>query len=98
MYLPDQFQNEFETSQENFSREFAFDIDGGFTKVVHVERSGNVFTVTSRCADAVSSEETREVFEADGAAKVATTEGGVYITSYRSMLSDRLRLRRTRFF
>lgn len=98
MYLPEKFQNEFETSHENFSQEFTFDVEGGFTKIVHVARDGNIFTITTRCADASAFEETREVFEADGAVKVMATDSGVYITSYRSMLSDRIRLRRTRFF
>lgn len=98
MYVPNKTQNEFETSQESFSREFAFDVEGGFTKVVHVGRDGNVFTITTKYADIAVFEETREVFEADGAVKITATDNGVYITSYRSMLSDRIRLRRTRFF
>jgi hypothetical protein len=98
MYVPSKTQNEFETSQENFSQEFSFDVEGGFTKAVHVHREGNVFTVTTRYADLTLFEETREVFEADGPVNIATTDSGVYITSCRSMLSDRVRLRRTRFF
>jgi hypothetical protein len=98
MYAPNKPQNEFETSQENFSREFAFDVEGGFTKVVHIVRSGNSFTITTKYADIAIFDETREVFEADGPVKVTATDNGVYITSYRSMLSDRVRLRRTRFF
>jgi len=98
MYVPNTSQNEFETAQENFSREFAFDVEGGFTKVVHVARDGNTFTITTKYADIAIFDETHEVFEADGSVKVTATDNGVYITSYRSMLSDRIRLRRTRFF
>lgn len=89
---------EFEVSEEVFSKLFAFEIDGGMTKTVDVARTGQAFVVDIRYADAASSDQTRETFEADGTVTITTADSGIFISSSRSLLADRIRLRRVRFF
>jgi hypothetical protein len=97
MSSQDPSRREFETSGD-FAETFVFEIDGDIVKLVEVARHGKVFVVYIQYADIAIFEETRETFEADGAVKITVTSSGIYITSYRPMLSNRIRLRRTRFF
>lgn len=87
-----------EQANTDFNEEFAFSIEDGLTKMVQVTRSGNNFTITIKYADIAIFDETQETFQADGPVEIRTTDSGIYLSSYRSLLSDRIRLRRTRFF
>ena len=91
-------QQGYEIADDDFERSFIFEVEGGLTKTVVVERQGQAFAVLIRYSDGPVQEETRETFEADGAVTVMQSGSGLYLTSCRSMLSDRIRLRRTRFF
>lgn len=87
-----------EQADTNFIEEFSFSVEDDLTKMVQVVRSGNNFTITIKYADIAILDETQETFQADGPVEIRTTDSGIYLSSYRSMLSDRIRLRRTRFF
>jgi hypothetical protein len=89
---------EFEISKENFEERFTFQVEDGLTKTVQVTRKGRGFVVNIRYEDDATSDQTDEAFEADGAITITAAEGGIFISSLRSLLSDRVRLRRTRFF
>ncbi len=87
-----------ETADAQFSRSFSFAIDGGLTKTVTVQRAGRRFRIHSLFSDGESIDETEDSFEADGTVTFSLTDAGLYITSGRSLLLDRIRLKRTRFF
>jgi hypothetical protein len=89
---------EFEISKENFEEKFTFEVEGGLTKTVQVTRKGRALVVEIHYTDQAHRDQTEEAFEADGTITITKAEGGIYISSCRSLLSDRVRLRRTRFF
>ncbi|TDK37407.1 hypothetical protein E2F50_11110 [Rhizobium deserti] len=89
---------DFEISSEDFEQEFTFEVEDGLAKTVQVRRKGRGLVVNIRYQDDALSDHTDEAFEADGAITITAAEGGIFISSFRSLLSDRVRLRRTRFF
>jgi hypothetical protein len=91
-------QQGYEIADDDFERSFIFEVEGELTKTVVVVRQGQAFAVLIRYSDGPVQEETRETFEADGTVTVMPSASGLYLTSCRSLLSDRIRLRRTRFF
>lgn len=95
---PDKLTQTFETSDEGFIRNYAFDMEDGLRKSVTLVRTGRSFTVEIIYADGAVVDTTTETFEADGTVRVSVTESGVYLAGYRALLADRVRLRRTRFF
>lgn len=95
---PDNLAQTFETSDEDFSQIYGFDMEGGLRKSVTLVRSGQSLKVEITYIDGAVTDTTVEVFEADGPVRISVTESGVYLASYRALLADRVRLRRTRFF
>lgn len=95
---PDKLTPTFEISEENFAQTYAFDMEDGLRKSVVLARSGHSVTVEITYIDGAVTDATVEVFEADGPVRISVTENGVYLASYRALLADRVRLRRTRFF
>jgi hypothetical protein len=87
-----------EIAEDRFSRSFRFVVENGVVKTVVVERQGRAFTVSIHYRDTVTEEKALETFEADGPVTISPADGGLYITSCRLLLSDLIRLRRTRFF
>jgi hypothetical protein len=80
------------------SRSFSFTLDGGFTKTVTVERQGRQVCICSHYRDGDELDVVEERFEAEGTVTLTLSGSGLYIASVRSVLSDRVRLRRMRFF
>lgn len=98
MPAPGSMQQAYEVAEDEFSRSFSFSVEGGFTKTVLLERRRQAFAVRIRYSDGALQEETQESFEADGAVTITPSGSGIYVTSCRSLLSGRIKLRRTRFF
>jgi hypothetical protein len=88
----------FEASAEDFTRIFTFDVEDGLRKSVTVARSGRRFVVEIRYIDGAVTDTTEETFEADGPVRISVVDSGLYLASYRVLLAERVRLRRTRFF
>jgi hypothetical protein len=84
--------------ETDVARMFSFVIEADLGKVVSLFRTGRSVKVVIRYVQIVTVEETEEQFEADGPLSIVEADSGIYVTSYRSLLSDRIRLRRTRFF
>lgn len=95
---PDKYMQSFETSENDFSESYAFDMEDGLRKLVTLARFGRSLRVEIIYADGAVTDTTTETFEADGPMRISITESGIYLASYRALLADRVRLRRTRFF
>ncbi|AYC99939.1 hypothetical protein [Neorhizobium sp. NCHU2750] len=98
MQHPDRIANVFETPSDDFEESFAFEMEDGLRKTVTVSRAGLQFFVMTSYLDGAVTDTTVETFEADGPVKISVMESGIYLSSARMLLADRVRLRRTRFF
>lgn len=94
----DKFTQTFETSEEDFARSYAFDMEDGLRKSIRLARSGRKLTVEIIYVDGAVMDATTETFDADGPMRISIAEGGVYLAGYCDLLAGRVRLRRTRFF
>ncbi|MBO0140544.1 hypothetical protein JZX87_05095 [Agrobacterium sp. Ap1] len=98
MPYPEKLAQTLETSEEDFTRNYAFDMEDGLRKSVTLARTGRSLKVEIIYVDGAVVDTTTETFEADGSLRISVTENGVYLASYCALLADRVRLRRTRFF
>ncbi len=98
MSYPDKFMQTFQTPEEDFARNYAFDMEDGLRKSVSLSRSGRKLTVEIIYMDGAVVDTTTETFEANGPMRISVAEGGIYLAGYCDLLAGRVRLRRTRFF
>ena len=89
---------EMSIDETDFVRVFSFAIEQDLGKVVSLSRNGRSVKVVIRYIETETADETEESFEADGPLSLVEAVGGIYLTSSCALLSDRVRLRRTRFF
>lgn len=98
MSHPDKSMQTFQTAEEDFARNYAFDMEDGLRKSVTLSRLGRKLTVEIIYMDGAVADTTTETFEATGPMKISVAEGGIYLAGYCDLLAGRVRLRRTRFF
>lgn len=98
MSHPDKFMQTFQTPEEDFARNYAFDMEDGLRKSVILSRSGRKLTVEIIYLDGAVMDTITETFEANGPMRISVAEGGIYLAGYCDLLAGRVRLRRTRFF
>lgn len=98
MSYPDKFMQTFQTPEEDFARNYAFDMEDGLRKSVSLSRSGRKLTVEIIYMDGAVVDTTTETFEANGPMRISVAEGGIYLAGHCDLLAGRVRLRRTRFF
>ncbi len=88
----------FEETEEHFTRSFSFGREEDFGKTVTLSRRGRSFTVDIVYTDRAVTDATCESFEADGPVRISIIDGGMYLTSSRTLLAGQVKLHRTRFF